>query len=338
MGARNCTHCKKKLLPGHDIPPGMSRLDFKALVKNQCPDCGHTGESSGKCKKGIRDHTTAEACTRVGCEWVPGKWYKRKHYNHLCLTENDDTSFKLSNLRKRLTEGVPSGVTVIVALDCCHSGEMMKVKYELNIDTTDKWKDLCRYKTRSENNEPAIVAFTACTKIESSIDTGSSGSVFTKEFVKIAGNNDVFHAFGKCKSDCRRNRWDEKKVVVDGKVVRCLDQTQFGVDWRGESNRKRIKMTPGCETNERSLDLRKITMRELFSGICDANGDIKERYTTRGSSRRPILGKRNSASGDRQGKRKRRKAIVSWRCKTCDEMNRQVNFNDTCDKCGATAA
>jgi hypothetical protein len=273
-------------------------------------------------------------------------------YNYLGLTGG--ISYYGTELKALLTRGLPSGVTVIAVFDQCHSGGIMRVKYELDISTTDKWKDIpttcedcnasgnnacikctecgdifdvrspwplcpcggewkeneaCVPCNQSQNNrlpcrdgvtcttcngtragesypvrsvdEPVIVAFTACQKGQVSIDNGDSAQ-FTRAFIKAAGDTKVYEHFLNTKKECGNVRWDRKKAASSDRTFLSY-AIKFGNDWKGESSINRIKMTPRCETNERSLDLRKITVRELFSGICDGNGDIFPEYTTKGS-------------------------------------------------------
>jgi len=40
----------------------------------------------------------------------------------------------------------------------------------------------------------------------------------------------------------------------------------------------RVKQTVGCQTNRKNLELSKLTIFDLFKGVCDDNGNIKQEY------------------------------------------------------------
>jgi len=392
----------------------------RAMLRG-CPDCDGNGEDEitrVKCAtcngygqvqpRGVRRSDLENSLQWLTKDAINGDvlfFYFSGHgglvYDENYLVLANDERLTATDLKEKLTKDLPSGVTVIVVLDCCCSGEMMKVKYKLDNTLNrghDKWNEIFEYDDRSDN-EPAIVAFTACAKKTWSFD--DDVSVFSREFVKVAGNQtgEVWDVFLRLKNVCRKNRYDYWKrarctncetLVAPDKLdaEQCSScgnggkwykvkyhiarPMRFGTDvnicfkdcltcngskscstcngkggsyWKpcptckgskhcvtckGSGHRtgagfgirpfipfiecssplspqgqghqmkssvaktkgrgkERARMSPRCETNARSLNLKKLNMRQLFDGICDAKGDIKECYTERRPVTDPFL-------------------------------------------------
>lgn len=128
----------------------------------------------------------------------------------------------LYNLKELLSKDVPKGVTIVVALDCCHAGTIMKLRYELNSET-NKWIIPSQQPKRSENG-PVIVAFTACRKDETS---QRDDRYFTEAFINEITKKDEIHkrkskdllnSFRAVKHKVRRHRSGEAMPPFNPKV------------------------------------------------------------------------------------------------------------------------